>query len=263
VDLHYPEPKSRYLAPWRMDPRPAGPLFQGCYAHMGVTDYWRERRHSPEAPAVASLEFSYWRLQNSIAIESLSASGELTEVGDRFVGGLQETLRGWADETVPARITSKADDMVLAQTIRWKMRNWRPSAFELDRVVAAWASGAAPAPEPSGVLRDGAEGEPSGIPGIVGMIRSSVLGDPVPDPAAEALINGRYDAACSMYTLRVTTDPGDKDAWIGWALAARNDPDVAAGLHKRPDLVRELGSAISGIDPATFARWLGKTLRPA
>ncbi|BCJ52984.1 hypothetical protein Asp14428_44590 [Actinoplanes sp. NBRC 14428] len=78
VDLHHPGGEPRFLAPWRMDPRPVGPLFQGVYAHTGVTDYWRLRRAEPDAPPAAVVEFGYWRHQNWLAVGALSDSGELT-----------------------------------------------------------------------------------------------------------------------------------------------------------------------------------------
>jgi HEXXH motif-containing protein len=262
VHLHQRGARARFLAPWRMDPRPVGALLHGIYAHAGVTDYWRERRHAPDAPTIAHLEFAYWRRQNAVAVESLANSGELTPEGTRLVARLRETLRGWEAEEVPPGIAAKVSDMVLAQTVRWRLRNWRPSDGELDRVTAAWQTGAEPvAARPGGVLRTDTAGEPAGLPGIVGMIRSSVTMDEVSDPAANDLINGRRDRACSAYTRRVTARPRDDDAWIGWALAAADDPDLAAGLRTRPDLVWHALTADPRIDPVAFARWLGKALR--
>jgi uncharacterized protein len=40
-----------FYAPWRDDPRPVEALLQGTYAHVGVTDYWRARRHRAEGPS--------------------------------------------------------------------------------------------------------------------------------------------------------------------------------------------------------------------
>jgi uncharacterized protein len=264
VDLHDPDPKGRYLAPWRMDPRPIGALLQGVYAHAGVTDYWRLRRLEPGAPPVADVEFAYWRRQNASAVESLASSGELTPEGSRFVERLRRTLTGWEREQVRPDVTARVADMVLAQEVRWKFRNWRPSELELSSVTDAWRTGRPPVPpDPTGLLRAAAEGEPSGIPGIVGLLRAGLMAGNVPDPAARALIGGRYAEAGSRYAGRVIADRGDEDAWVGWAVAVAHDPEAAASVRSRPDLVREVVSADPGIDAVSFARWFGKALRNA
>lgn len=247
IDLHVDGGDGRFRAPWRMDPRPVGPLFQGVYAHTGVTDYWRKRR-ATDARAVVALEFAYWRLQSATAAQSLADSGELTPEGVRFVGHLGRTLDQWANESVPPALAGKAAAMVLAQNTRWKLRNWRPSAAELARTAD---------PAPAGVLRTDAGGEPSGLPGLVGMIRASVTGEVPGDPAAAHLIGGRYEKACSSYLERVLADPTDEDAWIGLTLATR-DPGLALALRERPDLVREMLSADRRADLTELADQLRK-----
>ncbi|GAA3345518.1 HEXXH motif domain-containing protein [Amorphoplanes nipponensis] len=263
VDLHASGAAGRFLAPWRMDPRPVGPLFQGVYAHTGVTDYWRARRGEPDAPAVAELEFAYWRRQSAIAAESLAESGELTTEGERFVRGLRETLGRWEREAVAPDVADKADAMVLAQTVRWRLRNWRPSRTELAEMTGAWQAGSTPVARKSGVLRTDADGEPSGMPGLVGLIRSSRVSTPeTADKAAAALLAGHPREACSAYTLRVTTGHPDDDSLIGWAVAAAAvDPDLAVALRMRPDLAQEALRSIRDTDQCDFLRCLGRSLR--
>jgi uncharacterized protein len=93
-----------YFAPWREDPRPLGALLQGTYAHIGVTDYWRVRRHQVTGPgALAAAErFARWRALTAEAIETLAGSGALTPLGARFVDGMRTTVEPWLGEQVPA-----------------------------------------------------------------------------------------------------------------------------------------------------------------
>ena len=93
----------QFHAPWRDDPRPVEALLQGTYAHLGVTDYWRGRRHragGPDALAAAG-QFARWRVLTAEAIETLAGSGALTDLGQRFVARMRETVRPWLDEPVP------------------------------------------------------------------------------------------------------------------------------------------------------------------
>ena len=91
-----------FYAPWRDDPRPIEALLQGAYAHLGVTDYWRARRHRAEGPdAVAAAErFARWRALTAEAIDTLADSGALTDRGDRVVARMRATVEPWLGEPV-------------------------------------------------------------------------------------------------------------------------------------------------------------------
>jgi uncharacterized protein len=93
-----------FFAPWRDDPRPVEALLQGAYAHLGVTDYWRARRHRAEGPdAVAAAErFARWRALTAEAIETLAGSGALTDRGCRVVARMRATVEPWLGEPVDA-----------------------------------------------------------------------------------------------------------------------------------------------------------------
>jgi uncharacterized protein len=89
----------RHYAPWRPDPRPLEGLIQGAYAHIGVTDYWRMRRHSaPEGDA--EIQFARWRVHTAEAMDVLLTSGSLTPLGVRFVQGMRDTVLPWCEEPV-------------------------------------------------------------------------------------------------------------------------------------------------------------------
>jgi uncharacterized protein len=95
--------RRQFHAPWRDDPRPAEALLQGTYAHLSVTDYWRARRHRADGPdaLAAAGQFARWRLLTAEAIETLAGSGALTDLGQRVVARMRETVRPWLDEPVP------------------------------------------------------------------------------------------------------------------------------------------------------------------
>ena len=98
VPLHRPNGEARYHAPWRPDPRPAGALLQGTYAHLGVTDFWRgELAAGAPDTARAEREYRHWRAHTATAAATLLASGELTPAGVGFAGELGSHLAGMTD----------------------------------------------------------------------------------------------------------------------------------------------------------------------
>ncbi|TDU04714.1 uncharacterized protein EDD99_3189 [Streptomyces sp. 846.5] len=109
-DLFDPADSRLYFAPWRADPRPLEGLLQGTYAHVAVTEYWRARWHDLRGQggvgATAGLtrtefaraEFARWLGHTADALGTLSGSGSLTRLGERFVAGMEVTLTPWLDE---------------------------------------------------------------------------------------------------------------------------------------------------------------------
>jgi uncharacterized protein len=97
----------RHYAPWRPDPRPLEGLLQGTYAHIGVTDYWRVRRHGA-ADGDAEVQFARWRTHTAEATDVLLKSGSLTPLGTRFVEAMRQTVTPWFDEPVTAAALESA-----------------------------------------------------------------------------------------------------------------------------------------------------------
>ncbi|MFF7521105.1 AAC(3) family N-acetyltransferase [Streptomyces pseudovenezuelae] len=91
LPLHAPPTGVRYHAPWRPDPRPAGALLQGMYAHLGVTDFWRAEL--AVGGRRARREYSTWRGHTVDAARTLLDSGELLPAGVRFVTAADEAVR--------------------------------------------------------------------------------------------------------------------------------------------------------------------------
>ena len=96
LPLHGPPTSARYHAPWRPDPRPAGALLQGTYAHLGVTDFWRTELAAGTGGERARREYATWREHTETAAGTLLESGELLPAGRRFVTELREAVRGRA-----------------------------------------------------------------------------------------------------------------------------------------------------------------------
>jgi uncharacterized protein len=113
-DLYDRTEQRLFFAPWRDDPRPIGALLQGSYAHLGVTDYWRVRRHMVTGPTAldAAERFARWRMLTAEAIETLAGSGVLTPLGARFVAGMRATAEPWLGEQVPREAAAAAERRV-------------------------------------------------------------------------------------------------------------------------------------------------------
>jgi uncharacterized protein len=121
-DLYDRTEQRLFFAPWRDDPRPVGALLQGSYAHLGVTDYWRQRRHLVTgAPAREAAEkFARWRTMTAEAIGTLADSGALTSLGAQFVDGMRGTAALWFDEPVPAEAAAAAKEWAASRRSAWQ-----------------------------------------------------------------------------------------------------------------------------------------------
>jgi uncharacterized protein len=123
-DLCDPADRRHYYAPWREDPRPLEPLLQGTYAHLGVTDYWRVRRHrlAGADALAAAVQFARWRTMTAEAIETLAGSGALTADGARFVAGMHGTVQPWLDEPVEQAAVTAARDRAASHRAAFERR---------------------------------------------------------------------------------------------------------------------------------------------
>ncbi|MEV2240654.1 FxsB family cyclophane-forming radical SAM/SPASM peptide maturase [Micromonospora sp. NPDC049891] len=91
-DLFTPSPGLRLTVGWRADPRPVEGVLQGTYAHLAITDMWRQRasRQPPGSPAHQLHE--QYRAWTADAADALLGCGALTPAGDRFVRRLAAAL---------------------------------------------------------------------------------------------------------------------------------------------------------------------------
>jgi uncharacterized protein len=87
LDLVRPGGQPRHRVGWRSDPRPAGAVLQGAYAHLAVARFWMGRDGEAANRFVRTAE------QVRMAIDVLGSSGELTPLGERFVARMLDGLR--------------------------------------------------------------------------------------------------------------------------------------------------------------------------
>jgi uncharacterized protein len=123
VTLTLPDDGRRYYAPWRDDPRPLNGLFQGTYAFLGVTEFWRRQRQLTDGHRRADIIFARWRTAVAQAVETLRASERLTSAGLDFVSGMARTLASWQDESVPLQAQAEARHAAESHLARWQFAN--------------------------------------------------------------------------------------------------------------------------------------------
>ena len=103
VPLHRPDSGARFHAPWRPDPRPAGALLQGLYAHLGVADFQHQEHLAEPGDAESARESLRWRTHAAEAARTLLAGDELTPIGREFTGDVLHALDRSAGPEAAAR----------------------------------------------------------------------------------------------------------------------------------------------------------------
>ncbi|MFI5924665.1 aKG-HExxH-type peptide beta-hydroxylase [Micromonospora sp. NPDC051543] len=261
VPLHCEGGPARYRAPWRLDPRPVGALLQGAYAHLGVAEVWRQRRHEGTA---AAFEYAYWREQTIRAVRQLAGATELTEVGRSFVTDMARTLHGWRDQ-LDGPVEAAARDVADAGAVRWGLANLRPDPDGVARLAHAWRHGVPPALDgaPSTVVPAPARPALTVAGGPEAAVRHRLLGGGGPhqsSPSDQAYAAGNSEDALAGYRRRLAADSGEVDAWVGLALAAHRtgQPAAARVLTHRPEVVRALSQTLVDADPLALAAWLAQ-----
>ena len=83
-----------FPAPWGEKQQMEG-LLQGTYAHLAVTDFWRERQRFSDGPAAETVgqRFEQWRSYTVEATETLLGSGALTPLGTSFVQQMRHSVQ--------------------------------------------------------------------------------------------------------------------------------------------------------------------------
>ncbi|MEU6274090.1 HEXXH motif domain-containing protein [Streptomyces populi] len=277
VTLTREEDGALHHAPWRLDPRPVPGLLQGAYAYLGIVSFWR--RYQPTASGQEALRarfgYALWRRSTLAVLDDLLASGELTELGLRFVTNMRECLARWCEEALPPPVEADAALVAADHLGMWRLRNSRPP--ESDAVVLAerWKHGPlARCPETRRpVVR--ADALPRERPVRSELVRlrweapkrfSWLRRHPESLDATStdiALIDGDFDTALRGYRRQVTAHPEESSSWIGLGLAARGrgDGSAAAALLDRPELVRAVYLRLAGedtpVDPCALADWIG------
>lgn len=292
--LHEDDPRERFYAHWRDDPRPLGGTLHGVYAFFGVAGFWRAlvTRGPGSLARRAGFEFALWRTATWRALCSVRDDPALTASGQRFLRGISRTLESWLAERVPADLVRLADLVTADHYAGWRLRHIRPAPDLVNRLASTWLTGRGREPA---AVRVGADQPPTPVPdgvwshGRVSLVRwmlsdhgpwSAETTSParwqpldrhaVPDATAAdaALIVGSFADAARGYRAELAATPGKPTAWagLGLALAAAGSTPAARTLMSRPELVRAVDRQIRAAGnqpppPDELAGWIGRSIR--
>jgi hypothetical protein len=264
-------------APWRPDPRPAGGLLHGAYAHLGVARFWDVQRHVEAEPGEAfraHLMYERWRPAIELSTSTLMRTGCLTPEGSRFVDMLREGGRKLDSQAVPREARELADDVALDHWLTWQLRHVATDARTVAELVAAYQRGDPPGDRslPEARIEEN-------VREVDSTVRSRMLNmryiephrhigpqDPGMPGSSEAdalLFQGKAEAAVNAYRDEISAAAAPApDAWVGLALATRRLDATPArkALVDRIPLLFDMHAAlsVSGVrsDPLGLAGWL-------
>jgi hypothetical protein len=281
VPFLHSDREARYYAPWRDDPRPLDGLLQGAYAYLGVTDFWRVQRAADDRDTeIGHFEFARWRDQTRSVVQQLASCGGLTEIGQRFVAGMQATLTAWQAERVPSRYRALARAAATDHRLSWRLRNLRVDPAGIDQLVTAWVAGR-PRPSLDGLgTTVAAAGNPRAADPRLHLAYLRLADPQRFRQAAQAgsagvdgthatagdisYIAGDLPSAVRSYLAEIDADPARASAWAGLTLAcSRTDPGRGREfLLRRPEVAFAtyhgiLAATGAASDPMRLATWLG------
>jgi HEXXH motif-containing protein len=254
-----------FYAPWRPDPRPAGALLHGIFAHMAVTDFWRVHRRvtSDQKRLVANVEFARWLRQTHYAATLLDGHDALTGAGRQLLAQVRARLTDWLGEPVPGPALELAEEASADHLACWRLRNLGPDPDDIERLARDWL-----ARRPgNGVVRTRVRENPlTADRNIRADLLSLRLRAPARfetdgaasgDTADAAYARGDHAVAARGYLLELRTDPARLHAWTGLGLstdprgALSRCPEVAYALHDR---ITQMSGTPA--DPLRLAHWL-------
>lgn len=277
--LHEDDPRQRWYAPWRDDPRPLNGMLQGAYAFFGMTALWRGLARF--ASRRAAFEFAYHRMLAWRSVLALRRDPALTELGRRFLGCVAEVLGPWQNEPVPQEATAAATLVATDHRLGWRLRHVRPDPQHVTGLAEGWLLGrqtvllsreptADPTPVPDGPWSHAradlvrlAMSEPANGDWTQ---RSAMVPDAT--PADIALVAGESVKAIQGYLDELAEDPDRPASWAGLALAlsARGVSRAGWVLVDRPELVRAVHRRLRASlayppEAEELADWIGRVSR--
>ena len=222
----------RVYAPWRQDPRPAGGLLQGIYAHLGIVRFWQAEQHAetdPDGLLRAQVLFARWRPALGETVQTLLETGSLTPAGVLFAERLRARGQRLMSAPVPAEAARIAAEVALDHRLTWQLRHLATDADDVAALADAYRRGE---PRPGGArtwVHEDVRKVDSSLRSRLLNLRyleparyRTLYGDGVlPVSAADRLLLERSsEAAVQAYRARIanSADP-QPDAWIGLALA--------------------------------------------
>ncbi len=264
----------RVYAPWRQDPRPAGGLLQGAYAHLGIVRFWAAQRQvemGPDEILRAQVHFARWGPAIDLAVQTLLETGCLTPAGVRFAELLRARGRELASGSVPAEAGAIAEEVALDHWLTWQIRHMATDPATVARLATAYRNGE---PRPGCLQLAASIAEDVRKAGSA--VRSRLLSMRYLAPARycelhadgvlpldepdRLLLAGSTDAAAQAYRdlIAGSAEP-EPDAWIGLGLALHRQPasPLQAAFVTRLALVFDVHARLGRrTDPLDLAGWL-------
>lgn len=280
--LHTDDDDQLFYAPWRDDPRPFGGLFQGTYAFLGITEFWRRRRMatSQHEAKLAEFEFAYARRQAWEALRQIVGTTQLTELGERFVRGMTERLRSSLHEPVSPSVSRAAWAAAAEHRAMWRTRNLRVNGDWAAKLADAWQGNErALVPDASAqfLTPTTQRFRPQDRLALFKMLLTTPewprrARNPhgrsynlpfLPRDADLALVSGEAETALNGYRQLIEQDHDDVQAWAGMGLAAAVSRRTAwRPLLYRPHIVKALHQILERrhrpADPIELAEWLAR-----
>jgi len=261
----------RVYAPWRQDPRPAGGLLQGVYAHLGIVRFWRAQQHAetdPDGLLRAQVLFARWRPAIGETVQALLETGSLTPAGVRFAERLRAQGHQLMSVPVPAQAAQIAAEVALEHRLTWQLRH---VATDVAGLADAYRRGEPCPGQALSWVQEDVRKVDSGLRSRLLNLRyleparyRALCADGVL-PVSEAdrlLLERSSEAAVLAYRARIadSADP-QPDAWIGLALALHQLPPSLprAALATRLVQLAEVHARLAGsgfrTDPLDLASW--------
>ena len=227
----------KVYAPWRQDPRPAGGLLQGVYAHLGIVRFWQAQRQvetDPDGILRAQVLFARWRPAINRAVQTLLETGGLTPDGARFAALLRAQGPRLMSAPVPDEAGQIAAEVALDHWLTWQIRHVAADPAQVTELAAAYRRGDPfPGAAQTWVQED--------VRKVDSGLRSRLLNLRYLEPARyrelygggvlplgepdRLLLEGKGAEAVAAYRQRIanSADP-QPDAWAGLALAMHQLP---------------------------------------
>ena len=265
----------KVYAPWRQDPRPAGGLLQGVYAHRGILRFWQAQRHAetdPDDILRAQVQFARWRPTIDTAVDTLLQTGCLTAAGARFVRTLRAHGQDLAAEPAPGDAREIAGEVALDHWLTWQIRHVATDAAEVARMAAAYRQGE-PFPErtkPTVWVQEDIRKVESGVRSRLlnmrylapGRYRELCAGGTIPLGEPDRLLLAKATEAAVQAYRDLIADSADPqpDAWVGLALAMHQLPlsPLQTAFATHLPVMFEVHSCLDArSDPLELASWFG------
>jgi HEXXH motif-containing protein len=253
-----------YYSPWRADPRPLRGIFHGCYAFLGVADFWSRECLAGVGGPRAEYELVRTCLQVGRALETLDGSRALTADGRHLVDRMAKYIERF-DAALPSGPGRHLAGLATEDhRLSWRIRIVIPDPAFVVAAADAWLAGGPcpPVPDAASLATDSDTFVPSTRIRHFGRLaaKEETSAD---TPADDHLVERDHEVAARDFGAVVRAGDGDQlAAWTGLALAgAHLDGPAGRVWRRRPEVVRAVHRRLSAdgrepADPLALADWL-------